>query len=128
VEPQRHVPTWNYAVAHVYGTVRLMQERDALERIVTALARTYEGEGHEAWRLADSDPANLASLRGIVGFELSADEVQVKFKLNQNHPRGNVEGAIRGLRTLSTQDAQATAALMETAVTPAPGKEPQRNP
>jgi transcriptional regulator len=128
VEPQRHVPTWNYAVAHVYGKVRLIQERDALERIVSALARTYEGEGHEAWRLADSDPANLASLRGIVGFELSADEVQVKFKLNQNHPPGNVEGAILGLRALGSQDAQATAALMETALTAAAaGKEPRRD-
>jgi transcriptional regulator len=129
VEPQRFVPTWNYAVAHVYGKVRLIQERDALERIVSALARTYEGEEREAWRLAGSDPGNLASLRGIVGFELAADEVQLKFKLNQNHPRGNVEGAIRGLRALSSQDAQATAALMESALagSNASEREPDRD-
>jgi transcriptional regulator len=128
VEPRRHVPTWNYAVAHVYGNVRLIHEREALERIVTALAGIYEGDTPGAWRLADSEPANRASLRGIVGFELYAAEVQVKFKLNQNHPPGNVEGAIRGLRALGSQDAQATAALMETALTAAAaGKEPRRD-
>ena len=43
----------------------------------------------------------------------AADELQVKFKLNQNHPPQSVEGAIRGLRASDSQDAQATAALME---------------
>ncbi len=116
VEPKRHVPTWNYAVAHVYGAVRLIREPDALERIVSALAVIHEGDAHDAWRLADADPANRAMLRGIVGFELTADEVQLKFKLNQNHPRGNVEGAIRGLRATSSEDAHHTAALMEESV------------
>jgi transcriptional regulator len=113
VEPGRHVPTWNYAVAHVYGAVRLIHEPDALERIVSALAARYEGDAPEAWSLATAEPGTRRMVRGIVGFELSADAVQVKFKLNQNHPRGNVEGAIRGLRETSSQDAHATAALME---------------
>lgn len=113
VDPARNVPTWNYAVAHVYGQVRLIQESDALERIVTTLARNYEGDSADAWRLADSDPATRGMLRGIVGFELAADDVQLKFKLNQNHPTGNVEGAIRGLRAVGLPDAEDTAALME---------------
>ena len=115
VEPARNVPTWNYAVAHVYGSVRLVDGPDALERIVTALAERYEGSGSGAWRLVDSDPANRRMLKGIVGFELAADDVQLKFKLNQNHPPGNVEGAIRGLRGVASDDSRQTAALMEIA-------------
>jgi transcriptional regulator len=95
--------------------VQLTEERDALERIVSALAARYEGNTPGAWRLQDSDPANRAMLRGIVGFELTADEVQLKFKLNQNHPLGNVEGAIRGLRGVASDDARNTATLMENA-------------
>lgn len=130
VEPKRNVPTWNYAVAHVYGSVRLIEEPEPLERIVASLADTHEGAARDAWRLADADRSKLALLRGIVGFELSADEVQLKFKLNQNHPRGNVEGAIRGLRTVSSQDAQAVAALMELAATNVGGsvEETKRQP
>src|SRR5262245_46723934 len=29
-EPRRHVPTWNYAVAHLYGRMRLIEDREQL--------------------------------------------------------------------------------------------------
>jgi len=64
-------------------------------------------------------------LRGIVGFELVADVVQLKFKLNQNHPAGNVEGAICGLRAVDSEDARHTAALMN-GVAARPGKSTKR--
>src|SRR5262245_40982125 len=41
-DPQRHVPTWNYAVAHLYGRVEVFHEPERLESIVTALADKYE--------------------------------------------------------------------------------------
>jgi transcriptional regulator len=123
VTPTRQVPTWNYAVAHVYGPVRLIDESRGLEDIVARLARAYEGEGSDAWRFADAEPATRAMVRGIVGFELTADQVQLKFKLNQNHPRANVEGAIRGLRVTSSQDAQAVASLMELGIPTPPGRD-----
>jgi transcriptional regulator len=113
MEPARNVPTWNYAVAHVYGGVRLIDDRVALERIVATLAARYEGDAQGSWRLAGSDPSIRAMLRGIVGFELAADAVEIKFKLNQNHPAGNVEGAIRGLRAIDSDDARQIAALMD---------------
>ncbi len=112
-EPRRHVPTWNYAVAHIYGKVRLVTDHAALERIVATLAEKYEGRDCDAWTLAGSDPANRAMLRGIVGFELAADEIQLKFKLNQNHPRGNIEGAIAGLSSVPADDARDVMHLMQ---------------
>lgn len=113
IEPRRHVPTWNYAVAHVYGKVRLVTDAPALEQIVVALAEKYEAGAADAWTLAGSDSANRAMLRGIVGFELAADEIQLKFKLNQNHPRGNVEGAVAGLKAVPADDARGVMSLMQ---------------
>jgi transcriptional regulator len=113
VEPRRHVPTWNYAAAHIYGKVRLITDPIVLERIVATLAEKYEDGAVDAWTLAGSDPANRAMLRGIVGFELAADEIQLKFKLNQNHPRGNVEGAIAALKAAPADDAQGVMSLMQ---------------
>ena len=72
------------------------------------------GSHSPPWRLADSDPANRERLKGIVGFELRADAVQVKLKLNQNHAAANVTGAIEGLRRTGSVDAAAVAALMQT--------------
>ncbi|HVW68528.1 MAG TPA: FMN-binding negative transcriptional regulator [Steroidobacteraceae bacterium] len=118
----KQVPTWNYIAAHVYGTIRAIHEGPELERIVIALAAQYEagipvpsanGAPAAPWRLEDADPANRARLKGIVGFELRADSVQLKLKLNQNHPAANVLGAIAGLRETGSPEAAAVADLME---------------
>ena len=109
----KQVPTWNYVAAHVYGTIRLVQEGDELEQIVTALAQKFESGTTVPWTLAGSDPANRSRLKGIVGFELRSESVQVKLKLNQNHPAANVAGAILGLRNAGSEEATAVAALMQ---------------
>ena len=109
----KQVPTWNYVAAHVYGTIRLIQEGPELEHIVVSLAGKFESGATTPWSLADSDPANRARLRGIVGFELRSTSVQVKLKLNQNHPVANVAGVIAGLRDTGSEEAAAVAALMQ---------------
>jgi transcriptional regulator len=109
----KQVPTWNYVAAHVYGTIRLIHEGPELEGIVVSLSEHFESGATTPWRLADSDPANRSRLKGIVGFELRSDSVQVKLKLNQNHPAANVEGAITGLHSTGSVEAAAVAALMQ---------------
>ncbi len=109
----KQVPTWNYAAAHVYGTIRLVHEGPELEQIVVSLAEKFESGAATPWRLADSDPANRARLKGIVGFEFRSDSIQVKLKLNQNHPAANVAGVIAGLRDTGSEEAAAVAALMQ---------------
>jgi transcriptional regulator len=116
VEPEKNVPTWNYAVAHVYGRVRLIHEAGELERIVTALATQYEAGAQNPWRFEHTGERGRAMLKAIVGFELSADEVEVKLKLNQNHVEGNVRGAIGGLRSVGSAEARAVADWMEEAL------------
>ena len=113
LEPEKNVPTWNYAVAHIYGRVRVIEEVAQLERIVTALAAQYEAAAAAPWRFESTGEAGRARLKAIVGFELSADEIQVKLKLNQNHPAENVRGAIAGLRAEGSAAAAEVAACME---------------
>jgi transcriptional regulator len=83
---------------------------------VSALAGKYEAGSGQPWTLAGSHEGNLRSLGGIVGFDLHVDEVQVKYKLNQNHPPANVEGAVQGLRGIPTDDARVVAELMVAAL------------
>jgi transcriptional regulator len=109
----KQVPTWNYVAAHVYGTIRLINDGPELEDIVVRLAEKFESGADTPWRFADSDPANRARLKGIVGFELRSDSVQVKLKLNQNHPAANVAGVIAGLHNTGSVEAAAVAALMQ---------------
>jgi transcriptional regulator len=116
LEPGKNVPTWNYAVAHVYGRVRVIHEVAELERIVTALATQYEAGAQTPWRFEDTGDQGRARLKAIVGFELAADEVEVKMKLNQNHVEGNVRGAIAGLRAAGSMESLAVADWMEEAL------------
>jgi transcriptional regulator len=113
LEPGKNVPTWNYAVAHIYGRVRVIQDVSELERIVTALAARYEAAAATPWRFESSGEAGRVRLKAIVGFELSADEIQVKLKLNQNHTAQNVRGAIEGLRAEGSAAEAEVAAWME---------------
>lgn len=116
-EPEKNVPTWNYAVAHVYGRMRIIQDAAELERIVTTLAARYE-PAVAPWRFESTGEAGQARLEAIVGFELSADEIQVKLKLSQNHQAQNIRGAIAGLRAEGSTAAAEVAAWMEELLSP----------
>lgn len=118
-DPPGNVPTWNYAAAHLYGQVQLIHEPERLEQVVSALAAYYEAGADPPWRMSDTLP-NKQRLRGIVGFELSVDDIQVKFKLDQNHPPADVEGAIAALRAEGKDDTAALAALMRQALNQRP--------
>ena len=86
-----------------------------LEKVVSALAAYYESGAAQPWRMSESDE-NTKRLRGIVGFELAVDDIQLKFKLNQNHSAANVEGAVAGLREQAGGNALAVSALMQEAL------------
>ena len=113
LEPEKNVPTWNYAVAHVYGRVRVIHDSGELERVVTALARQYEAGAEKPWRFEDTGEGGRARLKAIVGFELAAEEIQVKLKLSQNHVAGNVRGAVEGLRSQNSAGSAEVADWME---------------
>jgi len=118
VEPEKNVPTWNYAVAHLYGRVRVIHEVEEVGRIVTALAAQYEAGAKTPWRFESAGESARARLKAIVGFELSADEIQVKLKFNQNHSAGNIRGAIAGLREEGAASGAEVAAWMEDLLSP----------
>ncbi|HET9389362.1 MAG TPA: FMN-binding negative transcriptional regulator [Steroidobacteraceae bacterium] len=113
-EPARNVPTWDYATAHLYGRIQVIHEPEGLEEIVTALADQYERNAPAPWRMAQAD--GRARLRGIVGFRLAAESIEIKFKLNQNHVKENVTGAIAALAAQGREDASEIARLMQGAL------------
>ena len=111
VDPQRQVPTWNYAVAHLHGTLELLDPA-MTEQVVVDLAQRFEGTHANAWQFGADHPDRGAGLRHIVGFRLRAADIQIKLKLNQNHPRANVEGAAAALLRRTDDNARDTAQMM----------------
>ena len=111
-QAEARVPTWNYAVAHLRGRLEVSDDVDFLADIVARLGDRHEAAVGGDWRFDRDDPREAVQPRGIVGFRLVATSIELKFKLNQNHPAANVRGAAAALAAGPGDAARAVADLM----------------
>jgi len=110
------VPTWNYVAVHATGRLRLIEEPNGLLELIRQTVNAYETPQRLPWRLEDQDATFIDKLLvGIVGFEIIIDELQGKWKLNQNHPAERRERVIEALANSPRHDDQQVAALMREA-------------
>lgn len=96
----RHVPTWNYEVAHVYGAARFFDDEKSLRAVVGRLTKRFEQEtnGAAGWRMADAPADYMEQMLGqIIGLEITITRVLAKSKLGQNREANDRLGAAEGL-------------------------------
>jgi transcriptional regulator len=91
------VPTWNYAVVHVHGTLTVHDDRDWLLRHVSRLTDRHEQGRAEPWQVSDAPEAYIAAqLKGIVGLEIAIRRIEGKWKVSQNRPAADRAGVAVG--------------------------------
>lgn len=113
-ETGREVPTWNYAVVHVHGRLRVIDERTWLRNLLDALTTHHETGQSEPWRIDDAPADHIERLLdAIVGIEIDVERIEGKYKLSQNHPVRNRLGVIDGLRQRHAPGDAALADLMQ---------------
>ena len=89
-EDRVSVPTWNYAVVHAYGRVRL---NDDVESVLERMIRAFDADYLAQWSgLPEEYKSSLK--RGIVGFEVEVERVEAKFKMHQGKSRADRERII----------------------------------
>lgn len=101
-EAHRQVPTWNYRVVHVHGSIQIRDDEKYVRGVIGRLTREHERRTGDAkpWKMADSDPAYIDGMvRSIVGIEIAITHITGKFKLSQNKEVRDQQGAIDALRT-----------------------------
>ena len=92
------VPTWNYAMVQVHGTLRATQDPEWLRAFVTRLTERHEAGRPVPWHVADAPADYLdAMLKAIVGIEVEVARVDGKFKLSQNRDAADRTGVVLGL-------------------------------
>jgi transcriptional regulator len=112
-ETGREVPTWNYAVVHVHGRLRVIDDAAWLRRLLDTLTDHHEADQPQPWKVSDAPEDHIEkSLKAIVGLEVVIDRIEGKFKLSQNHPARNRAGVIAGLRERDGDGDVELAALM----------------
>lgn len=98
-ETGKVVPTWNYAVVHAYGTLRIIEDQAWLHDLVTRLTDEQEAKKPDSWQVADAPQDYVDSLlKAIVGIEINITRLQGKWKMSQNQSAANRAGVINGLR------------------------------
>ena len=112
-EPATMVPTWNYAVVHVHGSIELVEDRDATLETLKALTERFESGRPAPWHLQLQGARLDATIGAIVAFRMTITRVDAKFKLSQNRGAVDRDRVIAGLLEEDHADAAATAQWMD---------------
>jgi transcriptional regulator len=113
-ETGKVVPTYNYAVVHAYGRLRVIEERAWLRALVERLTDRFEAASAQPWKVTDAPAGYIDNLLGaIVGLELPVSRLLGKWKMSQNRPEVDFPGIVRGLRGRADASAMAVAALVD---------------
>jgi len=92
------VPTWNYAVVHAHGQLRILDDRDWLRAFVGKLTDRHESERSVPWNVADAPEDFIEKQLGaIVGLEIPITRLIGKWKVSQNRSLEDMAGGVDGL-------------------------------
>src|ERR1700682_1871336 len=111
------VPTWLYETVHLTGTVRKLSD-DELAVQVDTLSAKFENwlVPKRPWTSAKMTGARLEALKkAIVGFEMTVEEVEGSFKLNQHKSEPDYAAIAGALASQTDAGAQQIAQLMREA-------------
>ena len=106
-----NVPTWNYAVVHVHGMVKRIDDAERKWKIVSDLAAQYERDSVAPWN-ASEYASHAGKLGAIVGFDIAITRINAKLKLSQNRSVADQEHVIARLEAGAHPDGQAMAKMM----------------
>ena len=79
----RVVPTWNYAVVHVHGRLRAIDDPGWILAQMRRLTARHEGP--DGWSVADAPPDYVEKMvAATVGIEIAIERIEGKWKASQN--------------------------------------------
>lgn len=115
-ETGKVVPTWNYAVAHAYGKLRIVEDQTWLHDHLKEFTAHNEAAFSTPWQLDDAPPDHIEKMiAAVVGIEMVITRLVGKWKTSQNQSAQNQAGVVRGLRARGGANAQEMADLVERA-------------
>jgi transcriptional regulator len=106
------VPTWNYVTVHVYGYPRIVEDTDALRKIVEDTTWKYEKNMENPWELELPENTIESLMKAIIGFTISITRIETKFKLGQNRSEEDQAKMLHSLESSQSDDAKALATFM----------------
>jgi transcriptional regulator len=112
-ENQLTFPTWNYAAIHARGVPDCMEDPDEVLAVLNRTVKQYDEPLGGSWRFPEM-PATLTAsrLKAIVAVRIPIEDLQGKFKFNQDKSPADRLGVINALAQSPSRGDQATAEFM----------------
>jgi len=86
---EEEVPTWNYIAVHVYGAIKILDEKAVLASL-HKLVDKYEANSKNPISIDNLSKKTMRQIKGIVGFQIKIVKIQAAYKLSQgrehDHP------------------------------------------
>ncbi len=105
------VPTWNYIAIHVYGEIKIIQG-DELYTHLKKLVNKYEEGIENRVYLERMSQSTLKQMGGIVGFQISINEIHAAKKMSQNKSKTNHSNIINQLAKSEMASSRKIAEIM----------------
>lgn len=113
-ESEKVVPTWNYAKLHIYGKIRIRNEKSWILSHLNTLTNLREAGFEKPWTIKDAPEDFIDKLTDhIQGIEIAITRITGKFKLGQNRSEADKKGVIEALRSSSNDGCSELADLVE---------------
>jgi len=114
LETGKVVPTWNYAVVHAYGILRIEENSSRLRSQLEALTDQNESSFPQPWAVSDAPSEYIEQMmEAIIGVEIVVTKMLGKWKVSQNQPTKNQVSLISGLKSSDLSDLDAMGKLVE---------------
>ena len=97
-ESGKVVPTWNYAVVHAQGHIKLIEDAQWLRNHVSQMTNIHEPIYQSNWKLDDAPEDYVQTmLKAIIGIVIEVESLVGKFKLSQNRPPEDYDAVVKEL-------------------------------
>ena len=106
-EHHRVVPTWNYRVVHVQGTIRKIEDEKYLRGVLARLTRIHEENQETPWKMGDAPTDFIeAQLEKVVAIEIEIESMIGKFKVSQNKSQLDAKNIVNALENSNPEMAE----------------------
>jgi transcriptional regulator len=107
------VPTWNYTAVHARGKIRFIDDAEWVLQHLTKFTGKLESSLPNPWSVSDAPSDFIENLLPyLIGFEMTIEMLEGKWKLSQNRSVTDRESVARGLQTVGTAHALAMAEII----------------
>lgn len=112
-QPEREVPTWNYATVHAHGQPEFIDAAADKLALIDRTTALFEHGNTPPWTRSVGGERLDRMLDAIVAFRLPITRIEVKFKMNQNRTPADRAKVIARLRDAAHPDLAAMADWMQ---------------